>query len=60
MIETEEFEPIERSLKINTFLISATILLAPIVAWFYHEDRLTGMIVALAFGAFSLCLASAT
>ena len=47
-----------RSLKINTILISATVLFAPIVAWFYGEQRLFGMTLGLALGAFSVCLAS--
>ena len=46
-----------RSLKINSILIGTTALLAPIVAWFYRESRLTGMILGLAIGAFSVCLA---
>ena len=46
-----------RSLKINSLLIGVTALLAPVVAWFYHEERLTGMILGLAVGAFSVCLA---
>ncbi len=46
-----------RSLKINTLLIGITVLLAPIVAWFYHEERLVGMVLGLAVGAFSVCLA---
>ena len=46
-----------RSLKINTILISTTVLLAPVVAWFYQERRLTGMVIGLAIGAFSICLA---
>lgn len=46
-----------RSLKINTLLISITILLAPVVAWFYQEERLTGIVVGMAVGAFSICLA---
>jgi O-antigen/teichoic acid export membrane protein len=45
-----------RSLKFNILLIGATILLAPAIAWFYHDERLTGMIVGLAVGAFSVCL----
>jgi O-antigen/teichoic acid export membrane protein len=46
-----------RSLKINTLLIAITIVLAPIIAWFYQEKRVTGMILGLAVGAFSVCLA---
>lgn len=46
-----------RSLKINTLLIGTTTLLAPVIAWFYHEERLTGMILGLTVGAFSVCLA---
>ncbi len=46
-----------RSLAINTLLIGITVLLAPVTAWFYHEERLTGMILGSAVGAFSLCLA---
>ena len=47
-----------RSLKINSCLIAATILLAPLVAMLYQEQRLTGIIVWLAVGAFSVCVAS--
>ena len=46
-----------RSLKINALLIGITVLLAPLVAMFYHEARLTGLILGLAVGAFSVCLA---
>jgi O-antigen/teichoic acid export membrane protein len=46
-----------RSLKINIFLIAVTILLAPIIAGFYREKRLIGMIIGLGIGAFSVCLA---
>ena len=46
-----------KSLKINSILIGTTIILAPVVAWFYKEERLTGMILGLAVGAFSVCLA---
>ena len=46
-----------RSLKINTVLIGVTVLLAPVMAWFYHEERLTGIVLGLAVGAFSVCLA---
>ncbi|WP_019507045.1 lipopolysaccharide biosynthesis protein [Pleurocapsa sp. PCC 7319] len=46
-----------RSLKINSVLIGITALLAPVIAWFYYEKRLTGMILGLAVGAFSVCLA---
>ena len=47
-----------RSLRINFWLILATVLLAPLVAWFYKEQRLTGTILGLAVGAFSICVAS--
>ena len=46
-----------RSLKINSILIGTTVLLAPVVAWFYDEEKLTGMVLGLAVGAFSVCLA---
>ena len=46
-----------RSLKINSVLIGITALLAPVIAWFYHEERLVGMVLGLAVGAFSVCLA---
>ncbi len=46
-----------QSLKINALLIGITVLLAPVFARFYHEARLTGMILGLAVGAFSVCLA---
>ena len=46
-----------RSLKINSLLIAVTIILAPVVAWFYQEERLAGMVLGLAVGAFSVCLA---
>lgn len=45
-----------RSLKINAWLMGITVLLAPIVAWFYREERLTNIIWVLAIGAFSVCL----
>ena len=45
-----------RSLKINSILIGVTVLLAPVVALFYHEQRLIGMVLGLAVGAFSVCL----
>ena len=46
-----------RSLKINSILIGTIVLLAPVVAWFYHEEKLAGMVLGLAVGAFSVCLA---
>lgn len=46
-----------RSLKINTILIATTILLAPVVAWFYHEPRLMAITIGLSVGAFSACIA---
>jgi len=47
-----------RSLKINSILIGVTVLLAPMVALLYREQRLIGMILGLAVGAFSICVAS--
>lgn len=47
-----------RSLMINALLIGVTVLLAPIIARFYDESKLTGIILGLAVGAFSVCLAS--
>jgi len=46
-----------KSLKINSILIAITAMLAPVVAWFYQEEKLTGMVLGLAVGAFSVCLA---
>ncbi len=46
------------SMKINSFIIGGMVVMAPVLAWFYQETELIGITIAMAVGAFSLCLAS--
>ncbi|MEO1762838.1 MAG: lipopolysaccharide biosynthesis protein [Cyanobacteria bacterium J06629_18] len=45
------------SLKINIVVIGVMMLMAPVLAWFYGEEKLTGITLAMAVGALSVCLA---
>ncbi|MEM6751425.1 MAG: lipopolysaccharide biosynthesis protein [Cyanobacteria bacterium P01_C01_bin.38] len=45
------------SLKINIVVIGVMMLMAPILAWFYGEEKLTGITLVMALGALSVCLA---
>lgn len=45
------------SLKINAVVIGVMMLMAPVLAWFYGEEKLTGITLAMAVGALSVCLA---
>lgn len=44
------------SLKVNAVVLALMVAVAPVLAWFYQESELVGMIFALAFGVLCLCL----
>ncbi|MEM1254406.1 MAG: lipopolysaccharide biosynthesis protein [Cyanobacteria bacterium P01_H01_bin.21] len=61
-VQRQEFNPEQASalfwlsLKINTLIIGAMVLSAPLVAQFYGRPELTHMVLCLAIGVASLCL----
>jgi len=44
------------SLKVNAVVIAAMVAMGPVLAWFYDQPALSGLTLAMAIGAFSLCL----